>query len=97
VHYLSGDFGPGTRRGNPDRPGKLPEGVRRMVVFNPYPEAASRRFFRCVENQTHVTTWEEVLDLLTTWHPNGARVVVYPDLTLQYLWPKELSLAQRAG
>ena len=89
VHYLLGDFGPGTRRDQPKIWRQLQEGVRRMIVFNPYPEMASRRFLEVDGEQYFVSTWEEVLALLTRWHPDGARVVVYPDLTVQYLWPPE--------
>ena len=88
VHYLSGDFGPATRRDGEPRRRTLPEGVRRMIVFSPFPERSSRRFFDLSDEQIYASTWEEVLDRLTQWHPNGARVVVYPDLTMQYLTPE---------
>ena len=56
-----------------------------MVVFNPFPEKASRIFFQTLGDQDYVTTWDEVIQRLTQWHPDGARVIVYPDLTMQYL------------
>ncbi len=86
VHYLSGDFGPHARNNPTDVVRSLPPGVRRMIVYNPYPEKSSERFFAVHENQWFVSSWEEVLARLTEWHPNGAKVVVYPDLTVQYLW-----------
>ena len=85
VHYLSGDFGLGANR--PRRFQRLPEGVRRLIVYSPYPELSSRVFFGG-EGRTFLSEWQEVLKCLTDWHPNGARVVVYPDLTMQYLWPR---------
>ena len=88
VHYLSGDFGEATWADRPRRERELAEGIRRMVVFNPYPEMATRSFFDHADGQTYVTTWQEVLDLLNEWHPAGANAAVYPDLTMQYLWPK---------
>lgn len=85
VHYLLGDFG-SRALGSLARPRAMPPGVRRMIVFNPYPEKSSEQFYPAPEQGAYfVSTWEEVLDLLTRWHPNGARVAVYPDLTTQYL------------
>jgi nickel-dependent lactate racemase len=85
VHYLSGDFGPHARNAQGPLTRGLPQGVRHMVVLNPFPEKASRTFFDALGDQEYVTTWDEVLQRLAKWHPDGARVIVYPDLTMQYL------------
>ncbi len=85
VHYLSGDFGPHARNFQGPVNRTMPPGVRRIVVFNPFPEKASRVFFQTLGDQEYVTTWDEVIQRLTEWHPDGARVIVYPDLTMQYL------------
>ena len=90
VHYLQGDFGPcalgdlnrGTRRAKP-------EGIRNMLFYTPYAERSSRSFFGAPDDGQWVSDWEDVLDRLSAWHPNGAKVVVYPDLTMQYLLPEE--------
>jgi nickel-dependent lactate racemase len=89
VHYLQGDWGSASRTGVP-LARRLPPGVRRMIVFEPHPELAGRRFIDVVEGeQLYLDTWEAVLARLAAWHPSGARVAVYPDLTVQYLRPEE--------
>lgn len=90
VHYLQGDFGLCALGDlNRGRGRRLAQGVRRMLFFTPYPEYASRSFFGAPDDEQWVHTWDEVLARLANWHPNGAKVVVYPDLTMQYLLPQE--------
>ena len=87
-HYLMGDFGPATWRKRIARPRVLPEGVRRLLICNLFPEMSSRTFFGVSDDRVWVDSWENALAQLSEWHPQGARVVVYPDLTLQYLVTK---------
>jgi hypothetical protein len=87
VHYLYGGFG--DRHG-----GRLwtvkkepPAQARRFVMLTPYMDRAAYHFY-APEKDIHWTqSWEQSLDLLRSWHPNGARVVVYPDRTIQRLYP----------
>ena len=37
--------------------------------------------------QQYLDTWDAVLDKLVQWYPGDANVIVYPDLTMQYLEP----------
>ena len=88
VHYLYGDFGdhcPGSLAVGRSR--SFRPGIRRMILFTPYPELSAWRKILGSGEHYVATTWPEVLALLNQWHPNGAQVGVYPDLTIQYLDP----------
>jgi lactate racemase len=87
VHYLYGSFGESALGcGNPKREvGVVPPGIRRFLYYTPYPEKSAERWFNTQGTDSMVSTWDEVLARLEEWHPNGARVAVYPDLTVQYL------------
>ena len=89
VHYLQGDFGPCALGDlNRGRGRRKPDGIRNMLFFTPYPEKSSRSFFVAPDDDQWSSDWEDVLDKLMAWRPNGAKVVVYPDLTMQYLLPE---------
>lgn len=87
VHYLYGDFGEhALGEGTPPRePGITPAGVSHLLVYTPYPEKSAERWFNAQGMNTVLSDWNEVVAKLEEWHPNGARVAVYPDLTVQYL------------
>jgi nickel-dependent lactate racemase len=93
VHYLFGDFGdhcPGSLAFRPGgvRRRSFPPGIRRMILLTPYPELSAWRFYATTDKPFYqVSTWAEAMQLLSEWHPNGAQVAVYPDLTVQYLDP----------
>jgi hypothetical protein len=87
VHYLYGGFG--------DRLGgrlwqerkALPHQARRFVMVTPYMDRAAYHFYAPAEDIRWTRSWEQALELLQSWHPNGARVAVYPDRTIQKLYP----------
>jgi len=87
VHYLYGDFGANALGcGVAQRePGATPAGVRRLLVYTPYPEKSAERWFNIQGLNMVCSTWEETLSRLQEWHPHHARVAIYPDLTVQYL------------
>ena len=95
VHYLMGDFGPATWHDRTRRQRTLPPGIRSMILYNPYPEMSNRTFFQAEPEPLLLSDWEEVLDHLVAAHPDGARVVVYPDLTVQYLDPEAQAVAMK--
>ncbi len=95
VHYLTGDFGPATWYDRPKTVHRLPQGIRQMILYNPYPEMSNDAFFWAEPKPLELADWEEVLDVLVAAHPDGARVVVYPDLTVQYLVPEAQAAPQR--
>ncbi len=87
VHYLLGDFGEHAL-GTLAKPPAMPDGIRRAIVDNPFPERSTRRFFGPRDEVIHLSRWDDVLAHLRAWHATGARVAVYPDLTVQYLTPE---------
>jgi len=85
VHYLQGDFGDATWSDRLRVPRNPPPGIRRVMIYNRYPEMSSQRFFGETPHEDFLCDWEEVLSRLVSRHPGDARVAVYPDLTMQYL------------
>lgn len=82
-HFLMGAFGK-TAAGRLRLQVQVPPRVRRLIVFNKYPEFAARDWFAGQENVIFARTWQEVRSLLEKWHGSRARVAVYPDAAIQY-------------
>lgn len=82
-HYLMGTFG-NASAGRLRLEVKVPPQVRHLIIFNEYPEFAARNYFAEPEKIFFASTWEEVMNLLQEWHGESARVVVYPDASIQY-------------
>jgi hypothetical protein len=91
VHYLYGGFGDrhGGRLWTAKR--EPPAQARRFVMLTPYMDRAAYHFYAPEEHIHWTQSWEQSLELLRSWHPNGARVVVYPDRTIQRLYPLDES------
>ena len=82
-HYMYRKFGDGlnSRR---YRPRPLPPNIKKFIVLMPLPDRASMDWIAPVESVTWAKTWDEVLAVLETDYPEGARAGVIPDGTIQY-------------
>jgi nickel-dependent lactate racemase len=83
THYLMGPFG-NNIAGKLQLQMKVPPNVRRLIIFNRYPELASRHFVEPTDRVVMVEKWSEVLGLLKQDYPQKAKVVVYPNADIQY-------------
>ncbi len=83
LHYLMRRFGNhmGGRRWNPP---SLPPKVRKFIFLMPYKDKASADWLAPIASVSWARTWNEVIAILKTDFPGGARVGVIPDGTLQY-------------
>jgi hypothetical protein len=84
VHYLLGSFGgkaKGRLFGAVDF--QLPW-LKRLVALSPQFERSTTDWI-AIPNAVWVKTWSEVMDVIKQDFPNGARVAVIPDGTIQYL------------
>jgi len=84
VHYLLGSFGGKAK-------GRLFSAVdfqlpwlKRLVALSPQFERSTTDWI-AIPNAVWVKTWSEVMDVIKQDFPNGARVAVIPDGTIQYL------------
>ena len=84
VHYLLSSFGEQAR-------GRLFSAVnfqlpwvKRLVILSPQFEKSMTDWL-AIPDTVWVKTWPEVVDILARDFPNGARVAVVPDGTIQYL------------
>jgi nickel-dependent lactate racemase len=84
VHYLLGSFGGEAK-------GRLFSAVdfqlpwlKRLVALSPQFERSTTDWI-AIPNAVWVKTWSEVMDVIKQDFPNGARVAVIPDGTIQYL------------
>lgn len=84
VHYLLGSFGGEAK-------GRLFSAVdfqlpwlKRLVALSPQFERSTTDWI-AIPNAVWVKTWSEVMDVIKQDFPNGARVAVVPDGTIQYL------------
>ena len=82
-HYFRRHFGHHiTGRG-----GKEPElspKVKKFILQMPYKNKASLDWIAPPESVTWAKTWEDVVAILEVDYPDGARVAVIPDATIQY-------------
>jgi len=84
VHYLLGSFGGKAK-------GRLFSAVdfqlpwlKRLVALSPQFERSTTDWI-AIPDAVWVKTWSEVMDVIKQDFPNGARVAVIPDGTIQYL------------
>lgn len=87
-HYFAGNWGT-LARPSSTRSVNLPDYVHNLIIYNEYPHRASNWWIEPAERITHVSRWEDVLALLSKWHPGDPAAVVYPDVTLQYPQPRD--------
>lgn len=83
THYLMGPFG-NDIGGKLQLRSKLPPKVNRLIIYNEYPELASRRYLEDTEKVIMTDSWAEVLNLLKEKHGPGTKVAVYPNSDIQY-------------
>ncbi|HUS82740.1 MAG TPA: lactate racemase domain-containing protein [Dehalococcoidia bacterium] len=86
VHYMLRRFGKeyGGRQYAPR--GGLPPQFR-LIILNPQPDMTSTDLFVDPASVIWAKDWREVKSRLREFHPDGARVAVYPDGTAQYPAP----------
>jgi nickel-dependent lactate racemase len=82
-HYLAGAWGKTTRGGFQMQCGLGPT-VRRLIIYNEYPDLTVFSLFAQPEKVQVVSKWDQVLWLLKQSHPNKATVAVYPNSDIQY-------------
>jgi nickel-dependent lactate racemase len=83
THYLMGPFG--TEIGGKLRLRmKIPEGIKRLIIYSEYPELAAKNYIENAEKVVMAQRWEDVLKLLEEGHGPGTKVAVYPNADMQY-------------
>ncbi len=83
THYLMGPFG-NTIAGQLKLQMKVPANVNRLIIFNEYPELASRNYLEDTNKVIMTDNWNEVITLLKNSHGNRVKVAVYPNADIQY-------------
>ena len=83
THYLMGPFG-NTIAGQLRLQMKVPSNVNRLIVYNEYPEFASRQYLEDTDRVIMAQDWAEVIKLLEKKHGPGAKAAVYPNADIQY-------------
>jgi hypothetical protein len=58
--------------------------IKKFILQMPYRNKASLDWIAPPETVTWVKTWEDVVAILEADYPDGARVAVIPDVTIQY-------------
>jgi nickel-dependent lactate racemase len=82
-HYLLGSFG-NHIGGRFRRAPTLPPKIKKFILLMPYKNKASAGWFAPSEAITWARNWDEVISVLRADHPDGAKVAVIPDATLQF-------------
>ena len=83
IHYLLRSFGK-TYGGRQYVPRTIPAAFK-VIVLNPLKDLTCVDLFGDPQSVTWAKDWGEVMDELRASHPDGAKVAVYPDATMQYL------------
>ncbi len=86
VHYLLRRFGKDYGGRQYVARGGLPPQFK-LIVLNPQPDMTSTDLFIDPASVIWAKGWPDVMSHLKAFHPNGARVAVYPDGTAQYAVP----------
>lgn len=63
---------------------KLPPNTKRLTIMSPYPERAGVDCIAPYESINWAKTWPEVIQELENTYGDKAKVVVIPDVTIQY-------------
>lgn len=82
-HYLIRSFG-NHMGGRMWRPRPLSPRVKKFILFMPWRDKASADWLAPIESINWAKSWDEVIALLQADYPDGARVGVIPDGTIQY-------------
>jgi nickel-dependent lactate racemase len=83
THYLMGPFG-NEIGGKLQLKIKIPENVKRLIIYNEYPELASRYYLEDTEKVIMMHDRAEVLKRLGEGRGPGTKVAVYPNADMQY-------------
>jgi nickel-dependent lactate racemase len=83
THYLLRSFGK-TYGGRHYVQRTIPAAFK-VIVLNPLKDLTCVDLFGDAQSVTWVKDWDEVMNELRASHPDGAKVAVYPDGTMQYL------------
>jgi nickel-dependent lactate racemase len=83
VHYSMRSFGT-SYGGRLFSARAMPEQFK-VIVLNPQKDLTCVDMFTNPRTVTWTRNWAETLRALQSQHPNGAKVAVYPDATIQYL------------
>jgi nickel-dependent lactate racemase len=83
THYLMGPFG-NSIGGQLRLQMKVPSNVNRLVIYNEYPELASRQYLEDTDKVIMTDDWAEVSKLLEQKHSPAAKAAVYPNADIQY-------------
>lgn len=82
-HYLRRKFGNHTA-GQLWRASDLPEKVKKFILLTPLHDKAGEAWLAPPGSITRAGNWDEVMTILKADYPEGARVAVVPDGTIQY-------------
>ncbi|MDO8670311.1 MAG: lactate racemase domain-containing protein [Dehalococcoidia bacterium] len=83
THYLIGSFG-NHMAGPLFRPVRFDRRIRKFILLMPFRCKTGAQMMAPAEAITWAKTWDEVIALLQADYPNGAKVAVVPDGTIQY-------------
>ncbi len=84
THYLLRSFGK-TYGGRQYVQRTIPPSAFKVIVLNPLKDLTCVDWFADAQSVTWAKDWGEVMDELRASYPDGAKVAVYPDGTMQYL------------
>jgi lactate racemase len=84
VHYLVDDFG-STIAGDLFTPVTLAPNLKKVIIYNKYPEGRLSRRFDSLEKVVFTSKWPEVIAILKKAHGTTAKVAVYPNADTQIL------------
>ena len=82
-HYLGRSFG-NHIGGRLWKAPTLSPKVKKFILLMPYKNKASMDWFAPAESITWAKNWEDVIAILKAKHPDGAKLAVIPDATIQF-------------
>ncbi len=82
-HYLRRNFGNHITGRGARKPAVSPK-VRKFILQMPYKNKVSIDWLAPPKLVHWAKTWDEVIGILEVDYPNGAKVAVIPDATIQY-------------
>ncbi len=83
AHYLGGPWGK-KKHSNFQMQCGLASNVKRLIIYNEYPDLTIYGYFANPEKVAIITKWDEVLALLGASHKGNVKVGVYPNSDIQY-------------
>lgn len=83
VHYSMRSFG--KSYGGRLFAGRVLPPQFKVIILNPQRDLTCVDMFTSARTVTWARNWDEARQALESQHPNGAKVAVYPDATIQYL------------